>query len=106
MWPVLVTGAVFQAVTAFLLFPLFDTGDLMLAGSCEPDLITPAACSLAIVPAFLTEQFPPKIRYTGISMAYQIGSIVGGGFAPLIVDAILAATALAPALLLANSAHL
>ncbi len=92
MWPVLVTGAVFQVVTAFLLFPLFDSGDFMLAALASMIVITPAVCSLAVVPAFLTEQFPAKIRYTGISMAYQIGSIVGGGFAPLIADAIFAAT--------------
>jgi hypothetical protein len=92
MWPVLVTGAVFQVVTAFLLFPLFDSGDVMLAALASLIMITPAVCSLAVVPAFLTEQFPAKIRCTGISMAYRIGSIVGGGFAPLIADAIFAAT--------------
>ena len=92
MWPVLMVGAVSSAVTAFLLFPLFDSRNLALAALASIIVISPACVSLAVVPAFLTEQFPPKIRYTGISMAYQIGSIVGGGFAPLIADAILAGT--------------
>jgi metabolite-proton symporter len=34
--------------------------------------------------AFVTEQFPTRVRYTGSSLAYTFAGIVGGGFAPLI----------------------
>ena len=34
--------------------------------------------------AFLTELFPPQIRYTGLSVSYHIGTGVFGGFTPLI----------------------
>ena len=33
--------------------------------------------------AFISEQFPTASRYTGASVVYQVGSIVGG-FAPMI----------------------
>ena len=34
--------------------------------------------------AFLSELFPPQIRYTGLSLAYHIGTGVFGGFTPLV----------------------
>jgi MHS family shikimate/dehydroshikimate transporter-like MFS transporter len=36
------------------------------------------------------EMFPPRVRYSGASLGYQIGAIFGGGFAPLILTALLA----------------
>ena len=35
--------------------------------------------------AFVTEQFPTRVRYAGSSLAYTLAGIVGGGFAPLII---------------------
>jgi MFS family permease len=34
--------------------------------------------------AFVAEQFPTSVRYTGASLAYQGGSTLGAGFAPMI----------------------
>jgi MFS family permease len=34
--------------------------------------------------AFITEQFPTRIRYSGVSIAYQLTSIVAGSLAPII----------------------
>ncbi|MFK0280905.1 MFS transporter [Streptomyces sp. NPDC090499] len=34
--------------------------------------------------AYLTELFPPRIRYTGLSVSYHLGTGVFGGFMPLI----------------------
>ncbi|ULR48334.1 MFS transporter [Streptomyces deccanensis] len=86
--PVLVAGAAMQGLTALLLFPLFDSGNLMLAMLGGVLVVTSSCLSFACIPALLTENFPPKIRYTGISLAYQLGSIVGGGLAPIIATAI------------------
>ncbi|MBB5499382.1 MFS transporter [Paraburkholderia sp. MM5384-R2] len=36
-------------------------------------------------------QFPPEIRYSGISLAVQIAGVLGGGIAPMIATALLAA---------------
>jgi MFS family permease len=33
--------------------------------------------------AFVGEQFPTRVRYTGASLSYQFSSIIGGGLAPL-----------------------
>ena len=34
--------------------------------------------------AFFTELFSTEVRYSGASLGYQIGAIVGGAFAPTI----------------------
>ncbi|WP_243678162.1 MFS transporter [Vulcanisaeta distributa] len=47
----------------------------------------------AITPIVLVEMFPPpQVRYTGISMAYQIGVGFLGGSAPLIMTYLIAVT--------------
>jgi MFS family permease len=40
--------------------------------------------------AMIAELFPSTVRYSGTSIAYQIGSIIGGGFAPLIATSLFA----------------
>ena len=52
----------------------------------------PTALTFAVLPVVLSDVFAAEVRYTGISLAYQLGAIVGGGLAPLIATALLAAT--------------
>jgi MFS family permease len=33
--------------------------------------------------AFLPSLFPARVRYTGVSMAFNVGGILGGGMAPI-----------------------
>ena len=42
--------------------------------------------------AFYSEIFTTKVRYSGASMGYQIGSVFGGALAPIIATSLLAAT--------------
>ena len=44
------------------------------------------------IPAFLGEQFPRSMRYSGISASYQVGAALGGGTASSIATAILILT--------------
>ena len=34
--------------------------------------------------AWFAEQFPVRVRYSGVNLGYQLGTVVGGGFAPFI----------------------
>ncbi len=82
--PVLVAGSIGLTVAALALFPLVD--------SRHPALIQAALAAVAIslgltygpLAALLAELFPAKVRYSGVSLGYQIGSILGGGVAPMI----------------------
>jgi MHS family shikimate/dehydroshikimate transporter-like MFS transporter len=42
-------------------------------------------------PALFCEMFGDDVRYTGVSLGYQLGAVVGGAFAPMIATALYAA---------------
>jgi MFS family permease len=42
--------------------------------------------------ALIAECFTPRLRYSGLSIGYQLASVIAGGPAPLIATALLAAT--------------
>lgn len=87
---VYIAGAVLLGIWGFVLFPLIDTGSFLW--------ITVAICvgqvfvSMMYGPqaAFLAELFTTRVRYSGASLGYQLGAILGGALAPLIATAILA----------------
>ena len=39
-----------------------------------------------------SEMFPAEVRYSGASIAYAIGAVLGGAFAPMIAQMIMDAT--------------
>jgi MFS family permease len=54
--------------------------------------MVPFAMVYAPLAAFLVEAFPPRIRYTSISLPYNLGNGWFGGFLPLIATALVGAT--------------
>jgi MFS transporter, MHS family, shikimate and dehydroshikimate transport protein len=44
----------------------------------------------AVQPAFFTELFGPRVRYSGASIGAQLGAIVAGGFTPFIAKGLTA----------------
>ena len=40
--------------------------------------------------ALIAESFPPRLRYSGASLGYQLASVIAGGPAPLIATALFA----------------
>ena len=77
-------GAVLTGVWAFALFPLIDTGDFWMIVLA----VTGGLCFMAMMygpqAAFYTELFSTEVRYSGASLGYQFGAIIGGAFAPMI----------------------
>jgi MFS family permease len=41
------------------------------------------------IPAFLGEQFPARVRYSGMSASYQVGAAIGGGTASFVASGLL-----------------
>ena len=39
--------------------------------------------------AWFAEQFPVEVRYSGVSMGYQLGSVIGGGIMPMVAAVLL-----------------
>jgi MFS family permease len=87
--PVYLAGAVLGATWAFFAFPMFDTQNplvIILA-------VTIGLCFHALMyagqPAIMAEMFPTRMRYSGVSLGYQVTSIVAGSMAPIIATALL-----------------
>lgn len=85
-------GSVCMAGAALAFFPLFGTGNVVLAGLATILVHASTYPVWAVVSPILARSFPTAVRYTGVSMAYQFGAIVGGGFAPVIATSLLAST--------------
>jgi metabolite-proton symporter len=88
--PPFMAGAALTGLWAFAFFPLLESGApwaVALAVTVELVLI-----SLMYGPqaALFAELFPVEVRYSGASLGYQLGSVVGGGFAPIIATALFA----------------
>ena len=83
-------GAALTGIWAFAFFPLIETLEpwaVILAITVELLLI-----SLMYGPqaALFAELFPVEVRYSGASLGYQLGSVFGGAFAPIIATALFA----------------
>lgn len=85
-------GAFIQIFTALTLFPLIQTGsysNIMLGLAL---LSTGIGMTYGVQAVLYSELFPASIRFSGISITYAIGSIMGGAFAPLIAATLITKT--------------
>ena len=82
-------GAILTGIWAFVMFAMIDTGNwyLITAGLS----ISHIFISMMYGPqaALLSELFSTEVRYCGASLGYQLGAILGGGFAPIIATTLL-----------------
>ncbi|MCA4824579.1 MHS family MFS transporter [Serratia sp. JUb9] len=86
--PVYIGGALAAIVWAFVFFVLLDsTQPVLICLAVVVGLLIHAAM-YGPQAAFVTEQFPTRVRYAGSSLAYTLAGIVGGGFAPLIITSL------------------
>ena len=83
-------GAALLAAWSFAIFPLIDTGSFLWI--CVSLAVGQMLVAMMYGPqaAFVSEMFSTEVRYSGASLGYQLGAILGGGFAPIIATALLA----------------
>lgn len=89
---VFMTGAVLIALGSVVFFQLLasrDTTLLFLAMILAIGVVFPLV--YAPQSALFSAQFPPEVRYSGISLSVQIAGAVAGGAAPLVATSLLAA---------------
>ncbi|MCO6055522.1 MFS transporter [Pseudomonas sp. MOB-449] len=89
---VMILGAALMAAGFFAFFALVGRHSLPIA--CMAYIVVGAlmGATQGPIPAFLAEQFPRSMRYSGMSAAYQIGAAFGGGTASSLATAILMTT--------------
>ncbi|MNJ06523.1 Inner membrane metabolite transport protein YhjE [compost metagenome] len=89
---VMVFGALVMALGLFAFFNLVDMQRFAVALFAYSLTGALMGATQGPIPAFLGEQFPRSMRYSGISASYQIGAALGGGTASSIATAILILT--------------
>ena len=87
-----IIGWIMQLVGVFLLFPLVNTGEIGLLFLGLAILTVGLGFTYGPQAALYSELFPASIRFSGVSISYAIGAILGGAFAPTIAAALVAAT--------------
>jgi MFS family permease len=87
--PVYYAGAVLGASWAFFAFPMFDTLNPVVIVAAIAIGLCFHALMYAGQPAIMSEMFPTRMRYSGVSLGYQVTSIIAGSLAPIIATALL-----------------
>ena len=77
-------GAILTGLWGFALFPLIDTGQPVLICFAVTMGLVFLGMQYGPQAAFFTELFSTEVRYSGASLGYQLGAIVGGALAPTI----------------------
>jgi MFS family permease len=83
-------GCALSGVWAFAFFPLLETTSV-------PAILTALTVELICLSvmygpqaALFAELFPISVRYSGASLGYQLGAVIGGGFTPIIATTLFA----------------
>ncbi|MGN6427432.1 MFS transporter [uncultured Leifsonia sp.] len=87
-----IAGWVLQLVGVFLLFPLVNAGTVWTVFAGVAVLTIGLGFTYGPQAAYYAELFPASIRFSGVSISYAIGAILGGAFAPTIAAALVQAT--------------
>lgn len=88
--PVYLVGAVLGGTWGFFAFPMMDTANELIIILAIMIGLLFHALMYAGQPAIMAEMFPTRMRYSGVSLGYQVTSIVAGSLAPIIASSLLA----------------
>jgi MFS family permease len=83
-------GAFLSGAWAFAVFPLIEHGSPVAMFVAIAVQLVFVSMMYGPQAALFAELFPKSVRYSGASLGYQIGAVVGGGFAPIIATALFA----------------
>ncbi|QIZ37188.1 MFS transporter [Saccharopolyspora sp. ASAGF58] len=86
--PVFVLGALGSSLSLFVLFSAIDAGNITLvfiAGLTAMSVFY--IMPIGVGAAYYPEQFPARVRYTGMAVGLMLG-LLGAGFAPTLAQAI------------------
>lgn len=82
--PVYLIGAIATATWGFFAFPMMDSGHYGIILAAIIIGLVFHAFMYAAQPAIMAEMFPTRMRYSGVSLGYQVTSLVAGSLAPII----------------------
>lgn len=85
-------GYVLLGLWAIPMWFLIDTGNIYLYFVALLVMTVGLGLSYGPQAALYAEMFPADIRYSGVSIGYAIGAILGGAFAPMIAELVFGKT--------------
>lgn len=89
---VLAGGLVSFLVLAVPCFWVMQQGSLVLATIAALVLNVPFAVSQGVVYTVYTEQFPTRVRYSGVSIGFNIGGVIGSGAVSVVATGLVSMT--------------
>ena len=93
---VLMAGCVGTVMAGFLMPAMMGSGSLALVWAFLSLALFLMGFVYGPLGAFLPSLFPTRVRYSGSSIAFNVGGIIGGGLAPMIATALAEHHGLAP----------
>ncbi|WP_353115751.1 MFS transporter [Microbacterium sp.] len=87
-----IAGWILQLVGVVALFPLVNQGGIWSLFAGLAILTVGLGLTYGPQAALYAELFPASIRFSGVSISYAIGAILGGAFAPTIAKGLVEAT--------------
>ena len=85
---VLMAGCVLTIGAGLLLAPMMGSGSLTLVGVFLSLALFLMGLVYGPLGAWLPGLFPARVRYTGASLAFNVGGILGGALAPIVAQAL------------------
>ncbi|MFM2421247.1 MAG: hypothetical protein RL385_5970, partial [Pseudomonadota bacterium] len=85
---VLMGGCIGTIPAGFLLAPMLGSGSLWLVGAFLSLALLLMGFVYGPLGAFLPALFPARVRYTGASLAFNLGGILGGALSPMAAQAL------------------
>lgn len=82
--PVYLVGAIGAGAWGFFAFPMMSSGRYQLIMAAIIIGLVIHALMYAPQPAMMAEMFPTRMRYSGVSLGYQVTAIFAGSLAPII----------------------
>ena len=82
--PILIASAIGFGVLAYPIFLLLTQGGFWGALAAQMVFAALVGIYTAPIPAVLVEMFPTSVRYTGMSLAYNVSATVFGGTTPIV----------------------
>jgi MFS family permease len=90
--PILLVSFIGIACASWAWFALVNTASTSLILLGFAILFAPYAAAYATMPATIGHVFPTAVRFTGVALGYNLGTMLGSATSPLIAAALLVAT--------------
>ncbi|MDQ2879539.1 MAG: MFS transporter [Pseudomonadota bacterium] len=85
---VLAGGCIAVVGVGFVMAPMMGSGSLALVFGWLALALLAMGFVYGPLGAWLPGLFPPRVRYTGASMSFNIAGVIGGGLTPLVAQAL------------------